>query len=208
MILKNIRGLAVVSWLFLAALSLTGCAEDLLGPEPENRPPVEQELQGLYRQIAIAMGHHDTAAQLLLTCERYRPDVQRRADADRFLRIDFFGSPEAFRRVGLDAAIDKLQPALTPASPEAVRAVAEAVIANDTAAYVTAIQRVEREGSSAAASRFDSIEVTGEQATIDWVLTMKFFTQPPVTKQVTNNAIRENNRWVDCTPPTEARPAQ
>ncbi|SHU68048.1 Uncharacterised protein [Mycobacteroides abscessus subsp. abscessus] len=208
MILNKFRVASVVSWLLLAALLLTGCREDWLGPEPENRPPVEQELQGLYRQIAIAMGHHDTAAQILLTCEKYRPDVQRRADADRFLRVDFFGSPEAFRRVGLDAAIEKLQPALAPASPDAVRAVAEAVIANDPAAYEAAIRRVEREGSSAEATRFDSIEITGEQATIDWVLTMRFFTQPPVTKQVTGHAIRENNRWVDCSPPTEAPPAQ
>lgn len=72
MILRKIRGVSVVSCLLLAALSLTGCRDDLLGPEPENQPPVEQELQGLYRQIAIAMGHHDAAAQIRLTVKFLR----------------------------------------------------------------------------------------------------------------------------------------
>jgi hypothetical protein len=205
------RGAAV---LILTSAALSGChahnampamsasATDA-GSGSSNGNADERQLRDLYTHLLSALGRHDTAEQVALTCAEYQGDVQRRADSDPFLQIDFFGPPEQVRQLGLDAATDKLLTALAPASREAVQAVAQAIINGDAAQYKTAIQRVEQEGSSVTVDRIDPIEISGDTATVDGSFTLTAFTNPPKVIEGSNHAIREDGRWKDCTSPTQ-----
>lgn len=161
----------------------------------------ERQLRDLYTQYVTALGRHDTAEQIRLTCTQYQAGIQRRADGDPILNIDFFGPPEQVRRLGLQAAADKFQTALAPASRQAVQALVQAIIDGDEQQYRVAVQRVELEGSSATIDRIDNIDIAGDTATVRGAFTVKMFTRPPEVIEATNQALREAGQWKDCTPP-------
>lgn len=169
---------------------------------PSSDDADQQALRDLYTQLVDALGRHDTAGQVALTCTRYQGDVAQRADQDPMLNIDYFGAPDEVRRIGRAAATEKLYAALTPASKQAVEAVVDAIIYDDLPRYHTAIKRLEREGSTATLDKIDSIDITGETATVTGAFTMSVFTSPPKVIAGTNQAVRENGQWKDCTPPT------
>lgn len=169
---------------------------------PSSDDADQQALRDLYTQLVDALGRHDTAGQVALTCTRYQGDVAQRADQDPMLNIDYFGAPDEVRRIGRAAATEKLYAALTPASKQAVEAVVDAIIYDDLPRYHTAIKRLEREGSTATLDKIDSIDITGETATVTGAFTMRVFTSPPKVIAGTNQAVRENGQWKDCTPPT------
>jgi hypothetical protein len=199
----------------VAAATSVGCHAQNAAPTPvsstasstavstRNDNADKDQLRDLYGRVVNALGRHDTAEQVRLTCAEYRSDVQRRADEDPILQIDFFGPPEEVSRLGVAAATDKLHAALAPASTEAVQAVVEAIIKRDAAQYRTAIERVEQEGATATLDRIDSIQVTGDTATVHGAFTIKAFTRPPQVIDGTNQAVREGGQWKDCTPPTQ-----
>jgi hypothetical protein len=193
----------------LLAPSSAGCHTQSATPTPASSAPAaadnEHQLRDLYTRLVNALGRHDTAAQVALTCDQYAGDVQRRADADPILQIDFFGNPEDVRRLGVAAATDKLHAALAPASRQAVQAMVEAIIEGDAAQYKAAVQRVEQEGSSATLDRVDSIEISGDTATVHGAFTVKIFTRPPEVVDGSNDAVRQDGVWKDCTPPSQRR---
>jgi hypothetical protein len=155
-------------------------------------------LRNLYNQLVDALGHHDTAAQVDLTCARYQDDAARQAEKDAMLNIEFFGPIEQVRQVGRDAATEKLYAALLPASKQAVEAVVDAIIDDDLPRYHSAIKRLEQEGTTTTPVKIDAIDT----ATVTGNYTMRAFTSPPKVIARTNQAVRENGQWKDCTPPT------
>ncbi|MCV7096149.1 hypothetical protein [Mycobacterium kubicae] len=201
--------------LIFSVASLPGCTRQNAAPHPaptstskdgvsatnaNNAFVDEQQLRELYSELVSAIGRFDIAEQVRLTCNKYQADLQRRADADPMMQIDFFGSPDQVRRLGLEAATDKLQTVLLPASREAVQAVVQSILDGNAAAYKLAIHRVEQEGSTAILDRIDNIAVTGDTATVRGAYTLKLFTRPPEVVDGTNQAIREQGQWRDCTP--------
>lgn len=118
------------------------------------------------------------------------------------LNIDFFGAPDEVRRIGRDAATEKMYPALAPASKQAVEAVVDAMIEGNLPNYQAAVQRLKREGTTATLDKIDSIDITGDTATVTGSYTMRVFTSPPEVVAGANHAVRENGQWQDCTPPT------
>jgi hypothetical protein len=199
--------------LLLSVAATTACGAPSTAPTPTSTAATtaaasvndadEQQLRELYTELVGAMGRHDTAEQVRLTCARYQGPVQRQAVEDDPMgqQIDYLGTREEVSRLGVDAATDKFLAALAPATREAVQAVVEAMIEGDVAQYKTAIQRVEQEGSSATLDRIDKIEVSGDTATVNAVATMKQFTRPPEVLDGSNHAVREDGQWKDCTPP-------
>lgn len=168
---------------------------------PTSNDVDERALRNLYTQLVDALGHHDTAGQLALTCTRYQGEVHRLADQDPMLNIDYLGSAEDVRRLGPNAATDKLYATLRPASRQAVAAVVDAIIEGDAEHYQTAIKRVEREGTVATLDKLDDMTIVGDTATVNGAFTMRAFTLPPRVVAGTNQAVRENGQWKDCTPP-------
>lgn len=176
-------------------------------PTPTSTTPSSNDadqlaLRNLYTRLVDALGHHDTAAQIALTCTRYQDHVARRAEQDPMLNIDFFGAPDEVRRIGRDAATEKMYPALAPASKQAVEAVVDAMIEGNLPNYQAAVQRLKREGTTATLDKIDSIDITGDTATVTGSYTMRVFTSPPEVVAGANHAVRENGQWQDCTPPT------
>jgi hypothetical protein len=159
-------------------------------------------LRNLYTQLVDALGHHDTAAQVDLTCTRYQSDVAHQADQDPMLNIDYFGAPDEVRQLGRDAATEKMHAALAPASKQSVEAVVDAIIDDDLPRYKTAIKRLEQEGTTTTLDKIDSIDITGDTATVTGAYTMRAFTSPPKVIAGANQAVREDGHWKDCTPPT------
>lgn len=118
------------------------------------------------------------------------------------LNIDYFGAPDEVRRIGRDAATEKMYPALAPASKQTVEAVVDAMIEGDLPSYQTAVQRLKEEATTATPGTIDTIDITGDTATVTGSYTIRFFTSPPEVVDGTNQAVRENGQWKDCTPPT------
>ena len=182
--------------------SATTASANSTSATPTSNDADQRALRNLYTQLVDALGHHDTAGQVALTCTRYQGEVQRRADQDPMLKIDYLGSADDVRRLGPDAATDKLHATLQPASRQAVAAVVDAIIEGSAEHYQAAIKRVEREGTVATLDKIDDITIVGDTATVDGAYTMRVFTLPPQVVAGTNQAVRENGQWKDCTPPT------
>lgn len=89
---------------------------------------------------------------------------------------------------------------LAPASREAVQALVEAIISNDKVGYAGAIQRVRREATTVTIDRLDIVEIGAQTAKVDGAITMRGFTQPAQVIEASNEAVRENGVWKDCTP--------
>jgi len=202
----------VAALVLLTGCTLAGCRTDNAAPTTSTSATTavsassddtdKRQLRELYTRLLSALSRHDAAEQIALTCAKYQDEVQRREDSDPFLQIDFFGPPEQLRQLGVGAATDKLLTGLAPASREAVRAVAQAIINGDVAQYRTAIQRVEQEGTFTTLDRIDRIEIASDTATVAGSFTVTIFTNPPKVVDSSSTAIRENGRWTDCTPPT------
>jgi len=190
------------------AAATTGCHTHSTAPTPASATARtaannadERQLRDLYAHLVSALGRHDTAERVRLTCAQYQSLVQSYADNDPILQIDFFGPPDEVRRLGVDAATDKFLTALAPASRDAVHNVVEAIIEGDAAQYKAAVARVEQEGSTATLDRIDNIHIAGDTATFDGAFTLKAFTRPPEVVNGSNHAVREDDQWKDCTPP-------
>lgn len=104
------------------------------------------------------------------------------------LKIDYFGTIDDVRRLGCDAATEKLHAALLPASTQAVAAVVGAIIEGSAPHYEAAIKRVEQEGTVTTLDEMDSIKIVGDAATVDGAFTMRAFTSPPWVVAGTNQA--------------------
>lgn len=91
---RRILGGAVA--LLLSAAALAGCSSQNTPPTPAVPTPKygdDKQLRDLYTLLVDALGRHDTAEQVRLTCAEYQGAVQRRGDEDPILAIDFFGPP-------------------------------------------------------------------------------------------------------------------
>jgi hypothetical protein len=163
----------------------------------------EQQLEDLYTRLTAAIGAFDADAAVGMTCARYQTHARSRIDDDPSLRIDFFGPPAKNAALGVDGVTERLQPLLAPASPEDVRAVAVAIVNDDSSAYTEAMKRVRREGVVSTKVHIDKVEVTGDSAVVDGTMTTQFFTKPPDTFPAQNQAIRVDGTWKDCTPPRQ-----
>lgn len=165
----------------------------------DSRAEDERQLRELYTQLLTALATHDAAQEDRLTCAKDQGKAQRRVDSYPMSKIDFFGAPADIARAGVPAATDRLAPILAPASREAVQALVEAIISNDKVGYAGAIQRVRREATTVTIDRLDIVEIAAQTAKVDGAITMRGFTQPAQVIEASNEAVRENGVWKDCT---------
>jgi hypothetical protein len=158
-------------------------------------------LRDLYTRLTAALGEFDADAVVGLTCAKYQAVARSRIDDDPVLAIDFFGDPAKNASLGVDVLTGRLQAGLPTAAPEDIRAVAVAIVNGDATAYAEAMKRVRREGVSTKLDHIDKVEVAGDAAVVDGVMTSQFFNRPPETFAASNQAIRVDGHWEDCTPP-------
>lgn len=62
--------------------------------------------------------------------------------------------------------------------------------------------RQKGEAATATPGTIDTIDITGDTATVTGFLHHPLLTSPPEVVDGTNQAVRENGQWKDCTPPT------
>jgi hypothetical protein len=193
----------------LAILAATAACGTTSAPSPSPTPSSsqgntasdEQQLRDLYARLTTALGAFDADAVAGMTCAKYQAMVRSRIDDDPILAIDFFGPAAKNAALGVDGLTERLQAGLAPASPQDIRAVAVAIVSGDTSAYAEAMKHVRREGVSTKLDHIDKVEVTGDSAVVDGVMTSQFFNRPLETFAASNQAIRVDGRWEDCTPP-------
>jgi hypothetical protein len=200
----------LVSWVAVLTISAATAACGTTSPLSSSQPPAtsqvatatdEAQLRDLYTRLAAALGEFDADAVAGMTCAKYQDVARSRIDDDPVLRIDFFGDPAKNASLGVDVLTERLQAGLATASPDDIHAVAVAIVNGDATAYTEAMKRVRREGVSTKLDHIDKIQVTGDAAVVDGVMTSQFFNRPPETFAASNQAIRVDGRWEDCTPP-------
>jgi len=82
---------------------------------------------------------------------------------------------------------------------ESVRAVAEAVMNNDEAAYMTAMKDVMKKSMTLRLDKVDHLVVTDDTATADLTMTAIVGARPPQTQVDQATLVREEGHWKDCT---------
>jgi hypothetical protein len=105
--------------------------------------------------------------------------------------------------MGAQAFADQLGTQFAGASGESLRAVANAVIRQDEAAYKTAMLEVVKHSMSVQLVEVDNIVVKGDTATADATVTQRIGKQGPDTRTSPATLIREDGQWKDCTPPDQ-----
>ncbi len=106
---------------------------------------------------------------------------------------------DAVASMGPENFAENLAERFTGASDESVRAVAEAVMNNDEAAYMTAMKDVMKKSMTLRLDKVDNIVVTDDTATADLTMTAIVGAKPPQTQVDQATLVREDGQWKDCT---------
>ena len=101
--------------------------------------------------------------------------------------------------IGPEKFAQNLGEQFTGASPESLRAAADAVIANDEAAYVPAMKEVLEKSMQFRLDSVDNIVVSGDTATADVTATVNVGAQPARTSTDQAQLVKEDGQWKDCT---------
>jgi hypothetical protein len=191
------------------ALLLAGCSDrsgpaaeptSTAGPTSTAAPvaPVsdEDQIRDVMAKEGAASSAWDFNKVAELTCAKNRE--QARSPDSAIPPMNTFPAsiaesmdPQAFA-VQLGAQYDG-------ASDQSLRAVADAVISNDEAAYKTAMLDVVKQSLSVHLDSVDNIVVTGDTATADATVTRAFGKQAPLTRTSPVTLVREDGQWKDCT---------
>ena len=102
--------------------------------------------------------------------------------------------------MGAETFANNLTEQFAGASPESTRAVADAVIANDEAAYLTAMTDVMKQSMTLRLDKVENIVVTGDTATADVTITAIIGGQQEQTQSDQAELVKEDGEWKDCTP--------
>ena len=159
-----------------------------------------QQIRDLYENGNAAVEDFDAATILDLTCAKYRPKMQENLDKT-IPPMSNFGSPEELKDAGVDKIRDAFTEKFKPASDEAIGKLAQALVDNDQAGYRAAMEEILKEGISNKLDKIENIVVKGDTATADTTTTEVIFSAAPKTETKNSQAVREDGKWKDCTPP-------
>jgi hypothetical protein len=190
-----IRG-ALVTLVGFCAL-LGGCSKDT-PPAPPATPTVsaEDQIREVLTAATEATSTLDSAKMADLTCAKLRDRAS--SFTDLVPPISTFPQ-EAVASIGAEQFAQNLGEQFTGASPESLRAAADAVIANDEAAYVPAMKDVLKNSMQFRLDSVDNIVVTGDTATADVTVTVTVGAQPSRTETDQAQLVTEDGQWKDCT---------
>ena len=184
------------------ALLLAGCGA-FNAPAP-SIPTVsdEDQIRHVIARVSEAHTSSDRDAIAALTCAKYRDQTSALSPDDvppmNALPLDVFStmSPEELaERLGVE---------YTGASAESVRALADALIRRDEAAYTEAMADVMVQTMKVRVDKFENVVVNGDTATADAALVISTGGKMSYTTDVSQfTLVREDGQWKDCTPQDE-----
>jgi hypothetical protein len=199
--------------LVVPALLLAGCGKDSTpaatptsAAAPTSTaaapPPMsdEDQIRDVLTKEGAAMSAWNFDQVAEFTCAEYRDQAKLMDSA--IPPMSTFPAADA-ASMGPQAFADQLGTQFTGASGQALRAVADAVIGQDEAAYKAAMLDVVKQSMSVQLVSVDNIVVTGDTATADATVTQTMGTQRPETRTSPANLVREDGQWKDCTPPAQ-----
>jgi hypothetical protein len=158
----------------------------------------EQEIRDLYAQAVATVRAFDIYAALELKCLKLQPGI--RDQFDKLIPpMSTYGTATEFKSAGVDQLVKELAPQFAPVPLATIRPVAEALVANDQAAFDRTMKEVFKQGLRYDISVRD-IKVTGNVATAETTTSMKMFTKHSSTQSKQSQLVREAGRWKDCTP--------
>lgn len=171
-------------------------------PTPSTTPVAsdEDQIRDVIEQEGEAAADWDGAKLAELTC------AQNRDGAGSF---EGMAPPmNAWQVPGIETVTpERLAEQITVgfpgASDESALAVAKAVLANDEDAYQTSMTEVMKQTSTIEFGAVDNVKVDGDSATADVTITFTTAGQEPQTDTSTITLIREDGKWLDCTPTSE-----
>lgn len=181
-----------------AAKKPTAAPTSTAAPKPTGSD--EDQIRGLITNEAAALSVWDFDKVAEFTCAQFRE--QAKSIDSAIPPMSTFPAADA-ASVGPQAFADQLGKQFTGASPESLRAVADAVIRQDEGAYKTAMLEVVKHSMSVQLVEVDNIVVKGDTATADAMVTRRIGKQPPDTRTSPATLIREDGEWKDCTPPAQ-----
>jgi hypothetical protein len=160
----------------------------------------EDQIRDVLTQEGAALSTWNLDKVGELTCAQFREQAKSTEGAIPPMKMF---PVESAASIGPQALADQIGAQFTGASAESLRAVADAIIGRNEAAYETAMLEVVKQSSSIRLDKVDNIVVQGNTATSDVTLTQTVGKQPPNTRTETARLVREDGRWKDCTPPYE-----
>jgi hypothetical protein len=160
----------------------------------------EDQIREVLTQEGAALSTWDLEKVGELTCAQFRE--QAKSTEGAVPPMNMFPL-EASASIGPQALADQIGAQFTGASAQSLRAVADAIIGRNDAAYKTAMLDVVKQSSSIKLDKVDNIVVQGNIATSDVTLTQTVGNQPPNTRTEAARLVKEGGQWKDCTPPDQ-----
>lgn len=189
------------------AVLLAGCSSDKEAAPSSSASPSatasaadQEEIKSLLNQAGEAANAWDGAKMAELTCEKYREQASSFADVVPPMDV-FSSAAEAATTMGPEQFATLIGEQFNGASPEALRAVADAVIANDETAYQPAMLEVIKQSMNFKLEKVENIAVDGDTATADTTISYTIGSQPAKSETTEATLIKENGKWMECTPP-------
>jgi hypothetical protein len=194
-----IRNIAIA---LVGAALLAGCGSDTASaPSPSASPTPtasdEEQIRDLLTKATEATSTWDAAKMAGLSCDKY--SKEEGAFEGMVPPISTFPA-DTVATMGPEAFANGLTEQFAGASPESTRAVADAVIANDEAAYKKAMTDVMKQSMTLRLDKVDNIVVTGDTATADVTVTAIIGGQQEQTQSDKAELVKEDGEWKDCTP--------
>jgi hypothetical protein len=180
-----------------------GCGSDSAPPPAPAAPKVsdEDQIRGLLTKEGEAFSTWDIDAVAGLTCKQYREES---ASLDEMVPpMDMFPAEES-AAIGPDNFAALLGQQFTGATPESLRAVADAVIRQDQPAYQSAMLEVMKQVYTIRLEKVENIVVDGDSATAETTISQGMGTEPAQSEVTTVKLVREDGEWKDCTPPAKS----
>jgi hypothetical protein len=207
---NRIAGAAIVG----IALLLAGCGGNN-GPTAAPTSPAapasaapstpsgsdEDQVRDVLTKEGAAFSAWDFERVAEFTCAKFRDEAK---STDKAIPPMNMFPADAAASVGPQAFADQIGAQFVGADGESLRAVAEAVIRQDEAAYKAAMLDVVKQSSSVQLVMVDNIVVKGDTATADATVTQRIGRQPPDTRTTPATLVREGGQWKDCTPPDQS----
>ena len=177
-------------------LVVAGCTRS--APAPKPTVSEENQILSVIDRVSQGLSDPDTVAKL--TCAKYRDNVSGPSADDvppmTALPLDLFSSMPP------DVLVEQLGEEYAGASEASVRALVDALLRRDEPAYKEAMAKVMAETMQIRVDKVENLKITGDTATAD--VTLVLSTGGTISR--TSDAgeielVKEDGRWMDCTPP-------
>ena len=156
------------------------------------------------RQVVIQMAEtSDPAVITSLTCAKYLDPLGGSETAVPMTDIvpPMSVYPEVVFTIDPDQLARNMANEYTGASPESLRALADALHRRDEAAYTTAMADVMTQSLTMRVDKVTDIVVTGDTATADATVVASMGGKMSYTDVAKLSLVREGGQWKDCTAP-------